>query len=141
MSIEIGSIVEGTVSGITNFGAFIELPNGQTGLVHISEVADAYVRDVKDYLKDKDKVQVKVIAIDKGKIGLSIKQAKPAAPPSEQPQPNRFANRPPRRNDRPKPPANFEDRLAKFIKESDERQQDLRRSVDAKRGGRGSKKF
>lgn len=138
MSIEIGSIVEGVVSGITNFGAFIELPGGQTGLVHISEVADAYVRDVKDYLKEKDKVQVKVIAIDKGKIGLSIKQAKPAAPPSAPP-PGRFQNRPPRRSHE-KPPANFEDRLAKFIKESDERQQDLRRSVDSKRGGRGTKK-
>lgn len=130
MSIEVGSIVEGVVSGITNFGAFIELPGGQTGLVHISEVADAYVKDVKDYLKDKDKVTVKVIAIDKGKIGLSIKQAKPA---SAAPQPSR----PPRKPERV---GSFEDRLAKFIKDSDERLSDLRKATDAKRGGRGSKK-
>lgn len=138
MSIEIGSIVEGMVSGITNFGAFIDLGSGQTGLVHISEVADAYVRDVKDYLKDKDKVMVKVIAIDKGKIGLSIKQAQPKpAIVQEAPQPQRTYNRPMRRNEKP---AGFEDRLAKFIKESDERQQDIRKATDAKRGGRGSKR-
>lgn len=129
MSIEVGSIVEGVVSGITNFGAFVELPDGQTGLVHISEVADAYVKDVKDYLKDKDKVKVKVIAVDKGKIGLSIKQAKPASAPE--------TNRPPRKTERF---GSFEDRLAKFIKESDERLSDLRKATDAKRGGRGSKR-
>ena len=75
MSIEVGAVVEGTVTGITNFGAFIELPGGKVGLVHISEVADVYVRDVKDFLKERDKVQVKVLSIDaNGKIGLSIKQ-------------------------------------------------------------------
>ena len=75
MSIEVGAVVEGTVTGITNFGAFIELPGGKVGLVHISEVADVYVRDVKDFLKERDKVQVKVLTIDaNGKIGLSIKQ-------------------------------------------------------------------
>ena len=75
MSIEVGSIVEGVVTGITNFGAFVELPEGKVGLVHISEVADEYVRDVHDFLKEKDKVKVKVLTIDdRGKIGLSIKQ-------------------------------------------------------------------
>ena len=75
MAIEVGSIVEGTVSGITNFGAFVELPEGKVGLIHISEVADEYVSDVKDFLKEKDKVKVKVLNIDdKGKIGLSIKR-------------------------------------------------------------------
>ncbi len=138
MSIEVGSIVEGVVTGITNFGAFIELPGGQTGLVHISEVADSYVRDVKDYLKDKDRVKVKVIAIDKGKIGLSIKQAKPnvAQGTSERrgtPE-RRGYHQPARKTE------NFEDRLSKFMKESDERQQDIRRSTDNKRGGRGAKK-
>lgn len=126
MAIEVGSILEGTVTGITNFGAFVELPGGQTGLVHISEVADAYVKDVRDYLKDNDQVKVKVIVIDdKGKIGLSIKQANPA----------------PRRQERREPKINFEDRLAKFIKDSDERQQEVRRSTDSKRGGRGSRSY
>ena len=78
MAIDVGSIVEGVVTGITNFGAFIELPDRVTGLVHISEVADAYVKDVRDYLKEQDHVKVKVIHVDeKGKIGLSIKQANP----------------------------------------------------------------
>lgn len=145
MSIEVGSIIEGVVTGITNFGAFIELPGGQTGLVHISEVADAYVRDVKDYLKDRDRVMVKVIAIDKGKIGLSIKQAQsPVAQAAPKPA---FSNshshsHSAKRYDRyeKKEIPNFEDRLAKFMKESDERQLEVRRSTDAKRGGRGSKR-
>ena len=130
MSIEVGSILEGVVTGITNFGAFIELPGGQTGLVHISEVADDYVKDVKDYLKDRDKVKIKVINIDdKGKIGLSIKQANPRPPKSN-------------RNDRygqvKVSHVSFEDRITKFMKESDERQLDLKRSTEAKRGGRGA---
>jgi S1 RNA binding domain protein len=66
MSLEIGQIVEGKVTGITNFGAFIELPGGQTGLVHISEVADKYVKNVNDFLKQGDLVKVKVLALDKG---------------------------------------------------------------------------
>lgn len=126
MSIEVGSILEGVVTGITNFGAFVELPGGQTGLVHISEVADAYVKDVKDYLKDKDVVKVKVINIDdKGKIGLSIKQANPSSRS---------------RHERVVPQVSFEDRLSKFMKESDERQLDLKRSTESKRGGRGAGK-
>jgi len=99
MPVEVGSVLEGVVAGITNFGAFVQLPGGETGLVHIS--------------------------VDpKGKIGLSIKQAKPA--PVEQ-------KVPPRK----KPQGSFEDRLARFMKDSEERLQTLRRSTDAKRGGRG----
>ena len=75
--IEVGSILEGRVSGITKFGAFVDLGNNQTGLIHISEVADSYVNDVNDYLKENDMVRVKVIGADGNKIGLSIKQANP----------------------------------------------------------------
>jgi S1 RNA binding domain protein len=122
MPIELGSIVEGVVTGITNFGAFIELPGGVTGLVHISEIAEVYVKDVHDFLKTGDKVMVKVISVDpKGKIGLSIKQANPST-----------------RAPKKKIQASFEDRLAKFMKDSEERLQVLKRSTDAKRGGRGS---
>ncbi|MFC2469260.1 MAG: S1 RNA-binding domain-containing protein, partial [Negativicutes bacterium] len=72
MSIEVGDVVEGKVTGITKFGAFIELPDGKVGLVHISEVADVYVNDVKDFLKEGQTVKVKVLAVDdRGKIGLS----------------------------------------------------------------------
>ena len=152
MAIEVGTITEGIVSGITNFGAFITLPGNAVGLVHISEVADAYVRDVKDYLKEQDKVLVKVINVDpKGKIGLSIKQAKAQAPSApivaapavrkERP-PVRPAG-PPQRSagfspPRSAAPESFEDKLSKFIKESDQKQLEFRRSTDAKRGGRGA---
>lgn len=77
MSIEVGSKLQGKVTGITNFGAFVELPGGSTGLVHISEVADNYVKDINDHLKVGDQVEVKVINVEKdGKIGLSIKRQK-----------------------------------------------------------------
>lgn len=133
MSITIGAILEGTVTGITPFGAFVELPGGVTGLVHISEVADAYVKNVSDYLKQQDRIKVKVISIDpKGKIGLSIKQTNPAA------------SSPVRDGRRDKARFNqdsFEDKLAKFMKDSDERLQEYKRSTDAKRGGRGSSRY
>ena len=129
MAIDVGSIVEGVVTGITNFGAFIELPDRVTVLVHISEVADAYVKDVRDYLKEQDHVKVKVIHVDeKGKIGLSIKQANPTI-------------RNVSRERRLPPTVSFEDKLAKFIKDSDERQTEFRRATDSKRGGRGSSRY
>jgi S1 RNA binding domain protein len=135
MSIEVGSVVEGVVTGITNFGAFVELPGGKVGLIHISEVADVYVRDVKDFLKEKDKVKVKVLSVDeRGKIGLSIKQLQPPSP----------ARKPPasdgRRPGRFMPPASFEDKLNKFLKDSDERLTDLKRNTESKRGGRGARR-
>lgn len=128
MPFEVGSIVEGVVKGITHFGAFVELPDGRTGLVHISEVADAYVRDIKEYLKENDQVKVKVLSDEKGKIGLSIRQA----------QPNSDGSRRVRGNNR-RSRTSFEDKLARFLKESDERLSDLRRNTDSKRGGRGSR--
>ena len=129
MALEVGNIVEGVVTGITNFGAFVTLPGGQTGLVHISEVADAYVKDIKDYLKETDKIKVRVISLDKnGKIGLSIRQVTSNGP-------RRRSGRGGR--DTRQVSLSFEDRLAKFLKESDERQTDLKRSTDEKRGGRG----
>mgnify|MGYP000814393066 FL=1 len=64
MALEVGNIVEGTVTGIAKFGAFVELPDKSVGLVHISEVASEYVNDVNDYLKVQDKIKVKVITID-----------------------------------------------------------------------------
>src|ERR1700730_7720053 len=77
MAIELGSKLQGKVTGITHFGAFVLLPGNVTGLVHISEIADTYVKDINDHLKVNDEVTVKVINVDKdGKIGLSIRQAK-----------------------------------------------------------------
>lgn len=100
MSVEIGKVIEGTVTGITNFGAFIELPGGKTGLCHISEVSNDYVKDVKDFLKENQKVKVKVTKVDdKGKISLSIRQASESPNKEEGPRSN---NRPSTRpNTRP----------------------------------------
>lgn len=150
MSIEVGSVVEGVVSGISKFGAFIELPEGKVGLIHISEVADVYVKDVNDFLKLKDKVKVKVLSIDdRGKIGLSIKrleEKKPnlvtpdSRPPSFKQTNNRFNSTPDFKRVNNKFSNNqisFEDKLSKFLKDSDERLTDLRRKTDSKRGGRG----
>lgn len=132
MSIAVGSVLEGVVTGITKFGAFVELPGGVTGLVHISEVADAYVKDVKDYLKETDRVKVKVINVDaQGKIGLSIKQA---LPDYEGPQ---LKNKRPSRANQ----ASFEDKLAKFLKDSEERQIEAKRNAESKRGGRGASRY
>ena len=123
MAIEVGSIVEGRVTVITNVGAVVELADGKIGVVHISEEADAYVRDINDYLKQNDRVKVKVININGNKIGLSIKQVNSSG----------SDNRVNRRISQ----QDFEQRLSKFLRESEQRQQDLRRSLDSKRGGRG----
>lgn len=78
MPVSVGEIIEGTVTGITNFGAFVQLPEGKNGLVHISEISHDYVEKVGDYLKRNEKVKVKVLSITSdGKISLSIRQAKP----------------------------------------------------------------
>lgn len=77
MSIEVGNKLKGKVTGIKKFGAFVELPEGKSGLVHISEVADNYVENVEDHLSVGDEVEVKVLSIaDDGKISLSIKKLK-----------------------------------------------------------------
>ncbi len=122
--------MEGVITGITKFGAFIELPGGVTGLVHISEIADEYVKDINDFFKKSDVVKVKVLTVENnGKIGLSIRQA------SEN-------YKPPGKNDRGKSAAvnkaSFEDKMNRFLKESDERLLDLKRNTESKRGGRSS---
>ena len=147
MAIEVGSVVEGVVTGITNFGAFVELPEGKTGLIHISEVADVSVNDVHDFLRERDTVKVKVLTVDdRGKIGLSIKalqdktaaSAQPAAASARPPRPPRDMRRTAASRQIGSP--SFEDKLSRFLKDSDERLTDLRRKTDSKRGGRGSRR-
>lgn len=132
MAIEVGSVLEGKITGITNFGAFVQLEGGVTGLVHISEVADAYVKDIKDHLQENQVVKVKVINVANGKVGLSIKQV------------NTVGVRDPRANRKPagggRSRGTFEDKLTRFLKDSDERLANLRRNQDSKRGGRGTKR-
>ena len=84
MPLEIGTVVEGKVTGITKFGAFVELPGGRTGMVHISEVSTSYVKEISDYVQPNEIVRVKILAVTpEGKINLSMKQAmdRPAPPP------------------------------------------------------------
>jgi S1 RNA binding domain protein len=146
MSIEVGSKLQGKVTGITKFGAFVELPDGSTGLVHISEVADNYVKDINDHLKVGDQVEVKVINVEKdGKIGLSIKKAKdrPQAPQRSHSHSNSHSQRPRqgRQNDRNAPKVEtFESKMAKFLKDSEDRLTSLKRHTESKRGGRGAKR-
>jgi len=121
--------VEGEITGITKFGAFVELPGGTTGLVHISEVADVYVKDINDFFKKEDKVKVKILSVESnGKVALSIRQAIAGASPSRKGGRKRPVNQP-----------SFEDKMNRYLKESDERLSDLKRHTESKRGGgRGS---
>jgi len=132
MTLQTGSILEGTVVNITNFGAFVEV-DGKTGLVHISEVSDTFVKNIRDYLKEKDKVKVKVISVDdNGKISLSIKQASPPRK-SVKPMEIDWNQEKGKVN-----AASFEDRLSKFLKESEEKVQELKKHQDSR--GRGYRK-
>lgn len=147
--IETGVIVEGKVTGIAAFGAFVELEGGKTGLVHISEVASEYVSDINQHIKEGQVVKVKVIGMEKGKISLSIKQANPASDTSKKerkaPRPKRNDNRGKQESGPKQPPEefsfgtkkemSFDDMLQKFKQDSDEKFQDLKRSNEGKRSG------
>lgn len=124
MSVKEGEIVEGVVKTITNFGAFIDLGDGATGLVHISEVSDGYVKDVSEFLEQNQKVKVKVLAVDEAskKITLSIKKASETKKRDFQPKQQEMS---------------FEDRLSKFLKDSEERQSEVKHSFESKRGKSG----
>ena len=116
MPVEVGQIVEGKITGITRFGAFMEISQGVTGLIHISEVADSFVKDVNDFLKENDIVKAKVISISEdGKISLSLRKANETSKPKQV-------------------DLSFEDKLAKFLKDSEERLLDIKRNHESKRG-------
>lgn len=150
MELTVGTILSGKVSGITKFGAFVTLPGGKSGLVHISEVAGTFVADVHDFLAVGQEVTVKVLSVTpEGKISLSIKQAQPARP---QPQHTARSQNAPRGQNaaRPEPrraPApqaateepSFEDKLKQFMTLSDSKQSELNRYMASKRGGRRRK--
>ncbi len=137
MSIEVGSKLAGKVTGITHFGAFVELPGGSTGLVHISEVADHYVKDIHEFVKVGDEVIVKVMSVEQdGKIGLSIRQAQDRPHLSDSSQ----RTRPHSSRGAKQASSSFEDKLTRFLKDSEERLSTLRRHVESKRGGRGARR-
>lgn len=147
MSIDLNTIVEGKVSGITKFGAFVDLPDGVTGMVHISEVSQSYVSDIKDFLKVGDTIKAKVISNDKGKIALSIKQTqpkparKPAKPQKSKPQ-KPYKPAPPVtspgdyewQSAQSDSPSSFEDMMSMFKKTSEDKMSDLKRSSGESRG-------
>lgn len=147
--LEIGAIVDGKITGLTGFGAFVSLPDGKSGMVHISEVSNTYVKDIKDFLKEGQDVKVKVVGVSpEGKISLSIRKAQE---PSEEEKAARKNDRP--RNDRPKndrprnanvwqgqPKQNkgamtFEEMMAQFKQVSDEKMTDLKRNSESKHSG------
>lgn len=152
MEIGVGAVLDGKVTGITKFGAFVSLPEGRSGLVHISEIAYTYVNEVADHLHEGQEVKVKVIGIDQARrINLSIKQVEP--PPQRAPRqggggrpggggggggrpqrqgggrPVGFVRQP------PKEPTDFEDRLKQFMQSSDSKLSELR-YIEKKGGGR-----
>lgn len=150
MEFGVGSILEGKVTGLTKFGAFVSLPEGKSGLVHISEIAYSYVNDVKDYLKEGQEVKVKVIGIDEnGRINLSIKKAmdpppRPAgqgrptggARPAGGGRPGGFSRGPAA----PREPASFEDKLKQFMQASDSKLSELHYTEKRSSNRRGGRK-
>lgn len=166
MEVSVGAILEGNIKSITKFGAFVSLPGGRSGLVHISEIAHSYVADVKDHLTEGQTVKVKVVSIDEaGRINLSIKKATPPPPRpqhahaerqggrsdfrggnnSPAPHNNRSNQAAPRSNAANQPraaathapgPADFEARLKQFMQVSDSKLSDLR--MTEKRSSRRS---
>lgn len=142
MELEIGKIYTGKVKGITQYGAFVEVEGGITGMVHISEIANTYVNEIRDHLTEGQEVRVKVISInEQGKISLSIKKADDKGD-------GNGSGKPPYKERRPKPNVyepkksipqsemTFDDMLAHFKQSSDERIGDLKRSTDRKNGTR-----
>lgn len=130
MGLEVGSIVEGKITGITNFGAFVSLPDGVSGMVHISEVANTYVSNIREHLEEGQTVKVKVLSAEEGRISLSIKKAQePVRPAPRNGAPRRSAA-----NDTPAAPLSFEDKLKQFMQESENKMSDLRAHTENRRG-------
>ncbi len=130
MQLEVGKIVDGKVTGITNFGAFVQMDGGKTGLVHISEVALSFVKDINDFLKEGDEVKVKVLSVDdNGKVSLSIKKAleetqkKQARVPAQVSFGGSAAE------------MSFEEKMKQFMQDSEEKMSAIKRNMDNKRSG------
>ncbi len=128
MELTVGAILEGKVKSITTFGAFIALPENKSGLVHISEVANAYVSDIRQHLTEGQEVKVVVIGIEGNKVNLSIKRLEQEAPRRENaPQRERTVRREPTPPPAPKTADQlFEEKLKAFMSESDSKISSLR---------------
>ncbi len=146
MQLEIGSIKEGKVTGITKFGAFIEIEKGITGLVHISEISESYVVDISKILKIGDIVKVKILSYENKKLSLSIKKAQKI---TEQNKQEHDVEKKPFKEQKIETQQNkekeetnsaFEDMLAKFKRNSEEKMSDIRRNLDGKRSSYSKRK-
>lgn len=115
MQLNVGEVLEGKVTGITKFGAFVSLPGGKSGLVHISEIANGYVRDISQYVQTGMTVKVKILSINGEKLNLSMKKAE------EQPKANQSNEKVRKENRESSENQGFEDKLKKFMQESDSR--------------------
>ncbi|MEY8445832.1 S1 domain-containing RNA-binding protein [Enterococcus ratti] len=156
MSIEVGAKLQGKVSGITNFGAFIDLGAGKTGLVHISEVSNGYIKDIHDVLSVGDEVTVKVISVNEdGKIGLSIRQTQEKTAEVTELDDSKRQKKYQQRDTRGRSTQkksfsrsqssnnhkeDFDSLMSSFLKDSDDRLTSLKRNTEGKRGGRGGRR-
>ena len=137
MELTVGAILEGKVKTITKFGAFVELPENRTGMVHISEITHAFVNDIREHLTEGQDVKVMVIGLDNGKINLSIRRTQ--APPQRPRQERRPVqdNRPPRQGHASQPaekaPQSFDDMLKQFMADSDSKISGLKQYADRSR--------
>ena len=136
MELTVGAILDGKVKSITNFGAFIALPENKTGLVHISEVANTYVSDVREHLTEGQEVKVMVLSAEAGKVNLSIKRLEVKPQREERPVRKESAPRPAPRTAPTPPPAPktadqlFEEKLKQFMTESDSKISSIRQYSD-----------
>ncbi len=137
MELTVGAVLEGKVKTITNFGAFISLPENKTGMVHISEVANTYVSDIRQHLTEGQDVKVIVIGVDGGKVNLSMKRLEAPAERSSRPAPRREGTAPRQNHNTPTPPPApktadqlFEERLKQFMSESDSKLSSIRQYSD-----------
>lgn len=143
---EIGEIYEGKVTGLTNFGAFVSLPDNKTGMVHISEVASTYVNDIHEFLKEGQEVKVKIIDINEaGKISLSIKKANEAQTDKKEKTERRQRSSSPANvwqgtPEKDNGPMSFEDMMAQFKQRSDEKLADLKKATDSRRSSYSRRK-
>lgn len=134
MSNEIGAIFEGKITFITKFGAFVALDDGRSGMIHISEVSNGFVKDINDFLRLGQKVKVKLCSVDeKGRIAFSLKQvaSEKEKTPAEPTQPKKRII-PEQIEVSPKPSGDFEDMISRFMKTSNEKISDLRKTTDSK---------
>lgn len=152
MSIEVGQVLPGKITGITNFGAFVDLGNNKSGFVHISEISEGFVKDINDFFAMGDEVQVKVLKLTPdGKINLSIRQAQAKTEKAKEPRREKsfeakvakerstrdtFASKNRKESDN----SDFDSMMNQFLKDSEDRLVSLKRNTEGKRGGRGGRR-